>query len=155
DGRDSEARRIFRNANGGLAGWSFLLGALSVTVTLLTIVWTYRSARNARALGRTGARLGPGWAIACWFIPLASWVLVYIIVSDLWRSSEPDIGRGTTWRQLPGPTVVRLWTGSRVGGSVLTLGAMTLAVSGVTGEPATRVLLVLAAAISLATSLLT
>ena len=54
------------------------------------ILWAWRSAHNARALGRTGARLAPGWAIGAWFIPIANFVLVYILFSDLWRSSDPE-----------------------------------------------------------------
>ena len=53
-------------------------------------IWSWRSGHNARALRRTGERESPaarrvlgGSCRSC------RWVLPYLVVSDLWRSSEP------------------------------------------------------------------
>jgi hypothetical protein len=143
DGRNETAQRIFDANPGESSGWSSFAGAVGITALVLLIVWTWRSAHNARALGRTGARLSPGWAIGSWFIPLANFVLVYVLVSDLWRSSDPRSERGDAWRRLPGSPLVRLWIVAYVGGVALLLGAVGLAVTGVTGVATTRTLLTL------------
>jgi hypothetical protein len=127
---------------------------VGITALVLLILWTWRSAHNARALGRTGARLSPGWAIGAWFIPLANFVLVYLMVSDLWRSSDPDSERGDEWRRLPGSPLVRLWIVAYVGGVVLLFGAVALAVAGVTGVSTTRTLLVIAGVVAAVGTLL-
>jgi hypothetical protein len=153
DGHDQTAQRIYNDSSPGTNGWSFAFSVLTTATLVLVIVWTWRSAHNARALGRTGARLAPVWAILGWIIPLASFVLPYLVVSDLWRSSEPDAARGDGWRSFPGASVVRLWWVAHVAGSILTFGTMGLAISGVTGESETRSLLVAAAVVGAAASL--
>jgi Domain of unknown function (DUF4328)/Protein of unknown function (DUF2510) len=141
DGRNATAQRIFDDNPTASGGWSSVAGMLGIATLVLLIVWTWRSAHNARALGRTGARLAPGWAIGAWFVPLANVVLVYILVSDLWRSSDPDVAPGEGWRGLPGSALVRLWVVAYTGGVVLLFAAIGLAVTGVTGVETTRALL--------------
>jgi hypothetical protein len=137
DGHDQEASRIYRSANTGTNSWS-LVGVVTTAVLVVSIIWMWRSAHNSRALGRTGARLAPGWAIASWFIPLGNFVLPYLLYSDLWRSSDPATSRGDGWRALPGATVVRVFWAAHVLSSVLVFGATGLAISGTIGESATR-----------------
>jgi Domain of unknown function (DUF4328)/Protein of unknown function (DUF2510) len=115
DHRDRAAQHLIDHAFDGTPRvWTQLSNVVSLAVLVLLIVWTYRSATNAQALGRNGARLGPLWAIFGWFIPLASFVLPYIVIQDLWRSSDPDAPRGDGWRTLPGSTLVRGWWALRV-----------------------------------------
>jgi hypothetical protein len=154
DGRNHTAQRIFDENPSQSSGWTSFAGAIGIAALVLLIVWAWRSAHNARALGRTGARLGPGWAIGAWFIPLANFVLVYLVISDLWRSSDPDSGRGDGWRHLPGSALVRLWIAAYVGGVVLLFTTMALAVTGVTGVETTRALLVIAGVVGVAGTLL-
>jgi hypothetical protein len=141
DGHNSTAQRILDDNPTQTSGWSSFAGILGVAALVLLIVWTWRSAHNARALGRGGARLSPGWAIGAWFIPLANFVLVYVLVSDLWRSSDPASEPGDGWRRLPGSPLVRIWIVAYTGGVVLLFAAMGLAVAGVTGVETTRSLL--------------
>ena len=154
DGRNETARRIFRDNPGQSSGWTTLAGAVAIAVLVLRILWAWRSAHNARALGRTGARLAPGWAIGAWFIPIANFVLVYILFSDLWRSSDPESERGDGWRRLPGSPLVRLWIVGYVGGFVLFFSAIGLAVGGVTGVSTTRTLLVIGGVVGAAGTVL-
>jgi len=144
DGRDEQAQQLFDRAQQDGSAWGSVRTMLSLATIVLLIIWAWRSAHNARALGRSGARLGPGWAIGAWFIPVANFVLVYLVFSDLWRSSDHAAARGDAWRRLPGSALVRVWVVCYVGGVVLTFGAVALAVTGVTDEPATRALLVAA-----------
>jgi Domain of unknown function (DUF4328)/Protein of unknown function (DUF2510) len=107
---DKRAQLLLDHAFDGSARlFDQLVTLVSLAVLVLLVVWTYRSATNAQALGRNGARLGPLWAIFGWFIPLASFVLPYIVIQDLWRSSDADAPRGEGWRSLPGSTLVRSW----------------------------------------------
>ena len=147
DGRDHEASTIYRQANEGFNPWS-VISLVGTAALVLLIVWMWRSAHNARALGRTGARLSPGWAIAAWFIPLASYVLLYLLYSDLWRSSDPDAPRGDAWRAQPGSALVRTFWTLHVVGALCALGALPLGVTGVIGESTIRALLVTGGAVN-------
>lgn len=153
DGRNHEASRIYRNANEGFNPLS-LLGVVGTAALVLLIVWMWRSSHNARALGRTDARLSPGWAIGSWFIPLANYVLLYLLYSDLWRSSDPGSERGGGWRAGPGSPLVRTFWSLHVAGSLLGFAALPLAVFGAFGESATRAVLITGAALNAAGALL-
>lgn len=130
DGRTHEAERIMASVNDSQSSISSLVNILAVVVTVLLIVWAWRSAKNARALGRTGERISPTLGIFGWFIPLASWVIPYLLVSDLWRSSDPTSDRGTGWRSLPATVVLRAWWVCFAGGQILLVATITLAVTG-------------------------
>lgn len=80
----------------------FQLLALIPTI-VLWLIWQYRHAKNAQALGARG--LGPGWAIGGWFIPVANLVLGPLQLSQSAKASDPDAppGQGTL------PAVVVLW----------------------------------------------
>ncbi len=144
DGRNDAAQRIIDRNQAEASPWSSVLTFVAVAALVLHIIWAWRSAHNARALGRTGARLGPGWAIGAWFIPVANFVLVYLVFSDLWRSSDPDTEPGDGWRRLPGSPLVRLWTVAYIGGIAILFVTMGLAVGGATGVETTRLLLAVA-----------
>jgi hypothetical protein len=154
DGHDEAARRILDHNQSQSSPWASIVSVVGIAALVLHIVWAWRSAHNARALGRVGARLSPGWAIGAWFIPLANFVLVYIVFSDLWRSSDPDSEPGDAWRTLPGSPLVRLWTVAYIGGLALLLTAMGLAVGGVTDVETTRSLLAVAGVVGAVGTLL-
>jgi hypothetical protein len=148
DGRNDAAQRILDRNQAEASPWGSVLTFVAVAALVLHIIWTWRSAHNARALGRTGARLSPGWAIGAWFVPLGNFVLVYLVYSDLWRSSDPGTERGDEWRRLPGSALVRLWTVAYIGGLAILLTTIGLAVGGVTGVETTRLLLAVAGVVS-------
>lgn len=144
DGRNETAQRIFDHNQADASPWGSILSLVTIAALVLHIIWAWRSAHNARALGRTGARLGPGWAIGAWFVPFANFILVYLVFSDLWRSSDPGTERGDGWRRLPGSVLVRLWTAAYIGGIAIMFVAAGLAIGGVTGVQTTRLLLTIA-----------
>jgi len=143
DGHTAAGRAWFDKA--GSSGQSGPLGAVTnlvtITVLVLMVVWTYRSAVNARALGRRGERLAPLWAIFGWFIPLASWVLPYLLIQDLWRSSDVAAPRGDGWRALPASGLVRGWWIVRLAGQLLSYGALGLGISGAWSETTVKAVL--------------
>lgn len=155
DERNERARTLVAHAYDGTnRGWVQVAGYASAAASILLVVWAWRSAHNARALGRTGARLAPVWAVVGWLIPLAAFVLPYIVISDLWRSSDPEAPRGDGWRRLPGSAMVLTWWSVRVAGSVAVFGAMGLAVSGTWTASTTDTVLAAGHALSAAGSVL-
>jgi hypothetical protein len=71
----------------------------TIVIAVLFIVWMWRAAKNNEALGRDHPRLGSGWAIGGWFIPLANLVIPVLVMQDLWRGSTAEIPRGDMrWR---------------------------------------------------------
>lgn len=88
---------------------------LSVAVLVLApcfIVWLWRAAKNQQALGRKPERLGSGWAIGGWFIPLANFVIPVLVVQDLWRGSDVAIAaRDPRWRIADRSWLVGWWWG--------------------------------------------
>ncbi len=156
DGRDATARRLFDHVSDGTnQATTQLMSYVLLVSTVLLIVWSWRSAHNARALGRVGARLSPGWAIAGWLIPVASFVLPYIVVSDLWRSSAPDAPRGDVWRRAPASPLLLVWWVAYAGAQITVAGAIVLAVTGTTDHSQSDTLLAVSHAIGLVAALLT
>jgi hypothetical protein len=88
-----------------------LLGMLELTLGLAAgialLVWVYRASRNARALGAEGMTYSPGWSVGWFFVPLASLVVPYRVLRELWKASTP--GAGAPWRQAPVSTVLGAW----------------------------------------------
>ncbi|MFO7592312.1 MAG: DUF4328 domain-containing protein [Acidimicrobiia bacterium] len=124
DGADFRARA--RDADEFVASTDLALGLTVLVVAPVFVTWMWRAAKNQQALGRAPERLGPGWAIGGWFIPLANLVIPVLIVQDLWRGSSVSIARGDPrWRIADRSWLVGGWWG-------LFLGAL-LAIS---GEPA-------------------
>lgn len=61
-------------ADAAVMGSNITIFALYVPIAVVFIAWQYRHAKNAQVLS-SDAGLGPGWAIAGWFIPVANLVL--------------------------------------------------------------------------------
>jgi Domain of unknown function (DUF4328) len=84
-----------------------ILALVSLAILVLIIIWMWRAAKNNEALGRLQPRLGPGWSIGGWFIPLANLVIPVLILQDLWRGADPAIARGDPgWRTARGSGLV-------------------------------------------------
>jgi hypothetical protein len=81
--------------------------AIFVALIVLTMVWMFRLAKNAKAMNRIGTWT-PGWAIGSWFVPpFALYVLPYLMFRDLWKASEPE--SGYDWRRNPIAPIVHVW----------------------------------------------
>jgi hypothetical protein len=89
---------------------AFALVALAIIPCF--IVWCWRAAKNQDVLGRTPQRLGSGFAIGSWFIPLANFVLPVLVIQDLWRGSDASIPRDDPrWRIADRSWLVGWWWG--------------------------------------------
>jgi hypothetical protein len=65
---------------------------LAVIVLLVAgvvfLCWLYRARVNAEMLAGHPQRLGRGWTIGAWFVPLGNVVLPPMVVADIWRASS-------------------------------------------------------------------
>jgi hypothetical protein len=99
------------------------VGALpGLALIVVFIIWQWRSAKNAVALGTIRMRYSPGWSIGGWFIPFANLVIPVRVVQDLWQSGDPDAHDGTDWQQLPRSRLVGWWWAAFLAGYVLDIG---------------------------------
>lgn len=155
DGHQREADRLISQVNDSGSSMVSLVNSLALVMTVLLVLWAWRSATNARALGRTGERISPVLGIFGWIVPVACWVLPYLVVQDLWRSSDPESQRGTEWRSLPGAVLVRAWWLCFAGGQVLLAFAIGLAVTGQSDVARTDTLLTAAHAVTAIGAVLT
>jgi hypothetical protein len=80
---------------------------LFVAIVVVFIVWQFRHARNARLLG-SRRKLGPGWAIGGWFIPLANTVLPAMQMFGASKHSDND-GVGIRYEGGRGAPIVVWW----------------------------------------------
>ena len=88
-------------------GGAFLFVILAfLACGILWMIWQYRHAKNAVALGQQGG-LGPGWAIGGWFVPLGNFVLPQLQLTQAAKASDPDAppGAGRV------PPIVMIWWG--------------------------------------------
>ncbi len=73
------------------------LGSIAVVVCgVLFIIWGYRAAKTARAVGLHG-QWGPGWFIGAWFIPIANLVIPYLCVKSLLPHGHPGVRTIQRW----------------------------------------------------------
>ncbi|WDG33491.1 DUF4328 domain-containing protein [Streptomyces sp. CA-278952] len=90
---------------------------------VLFIIWFHRTRRNAEVFESGVQRMGPGWAVGGWFVPVANLWFPYRVASGIWEASvrlHPDGG----WRTVP-KTVLNLWWG----GWIVSVLASRIAVS--------------------------
>lgn len=82
---------------------SFLL-PINLGVVIVSVIWLHRVASNTSPLSGE-RRWGDGWAIGAWFIPLANWVLPYLVVKELWQHNSPKSKAGRE----PVPALFTVW----------------------------------------------
>ena len=103
-----------------------VMGLTVLVVAPVFLAWLWRTAKNQQALGRRPERLGSGWAIGGWFVPLANLAIPVLVVQDLWRGSSTTIERDDPrWRIADRSWLVGWWWG-----------LFLVALLGISGEPA-------------------
>jgi hypothetical protein len=101
-----------RDADAFVRVMDVLLGIVVLAIVPCFIVWCFRAAKNQEALARQPERLGAGWAIAGWFIPLANLVIPVLVIQDLWRGADARIERGDPrWRIADRSWLIGWWWG--------------------------------------------
>jgi hypothetical protein len=89
---------------------SLLLGLLSAAALVAALIWQYRAATAARAMGLPAVR-SPGWGVAFWFIPIVSYWMPYQALRDCLAPDDPNRAH-----------ILRFWLfhmGTHVGGLVV------------------------------------
>jgi hypothetical protein len=81
------------DADDARAGFLGLFYLALVGTGIVFVIWQYRHSRNAQSLAGPGG-LGPAWAIAGWFVPIASLVLPGIEVYQSSQASSPPVPGG-------------------------------------------------------------
>jgi len=112
----------------GSIGGATVLGILNLVFYLVLlgagipfIAWFYRAYRNLPLLD-VKSRFSPGWAIACWLIPFANWVLPGVIGDEIWRAGRPP-GRPP---RADGLNLARVWWGVYIGMGLLVIPLLIL-----------------------------
>ncbi|MEU0161386.1 DUF4328 domain-containing protein [Streptomyces sp. NPDC006261] len=63
------------------------------TVLLITgilfILWFHRARRNAEVFDLGAQKMGPGWAVGSWFVPVANLWFPYRVADGIWTGSAP------------------------------------------------------------------
>lgn len=88
-----------------LPGWFSLLGLVSVASFVVFLVWQYRAATAARALGRPATR-SPGWGVGSWFVPVVNLWMPFQALRDCLPSGHPR--RRLPWVLLAAGVVIYL-----------------------------------------------
>jgi hypothetical protein len=88
-------------------------GALFLGTAVAFIMWFSRAYENIGRLGAGPLRYRKGWAIGAWFVPILNLFRPKQIANDIWRGSDPDMGRlpdASDWRDGPIPGLLfGLW----------------------------------------------
>jgi hypothetical protein len=93
----------------GFVGMSFISGAASIAVVVLSIIWLFRIAKNHRSLQRS-TTWGPAWAIAGWVVPPLLFVIPTLMLREQWQAAEPSSPPGDqSWRASRPPALVWVW----------------------------------------------
>ncbi|WP_267244328.1 protein kinase domain-containing protein [Streptomyces sp. PR69] len=120
-----ELATMAESASGGSAksfqeriqGWedtsAWLLTGLGLTFIAAMVLWLcwFRRVRiNAEVFAPAGHRLGRGWAIGSWFIPIAHLWIPKQISNDIWKASAPPSSPGRRRRAAGAPRgVLHAW----------------------------------------------
>jgi hypothetical protein len=109
-----------------------VVGALQFVVlivaAILFLIWIYRAHKNLGALGASGLKYSPNWAVGGWFIPIMNLWRPYQVTVEISKASDPDHyePEGQAWQTAPTPPLVKFWwalwiIGGFIGGILLRL----------------------------------
>jgi hypothetical protein len=92
-----------------------------IPAVVLFCVWINRACRNGAALGASGLRYTPRWAVGWWFIPFANLVQPLRVVNEIWRASEPTVGStdDAARSRMPLHTLLPIWWATWIGGNLI------------------------------------
>jgi hypothetical protein len=94
---DPDGSGSFGGADFGLFSLASQAASLvAIACVVFLCLWTHRATKNARGLG-LATTFSPGMAVAAWFIPLANFVLPYLVVRDLFPDGHPARRRVAIW----------------------------------------------------------
>ncbi|MER7802529.1 DUF4328 domain-containing protein [Streptomyces parvulus] len=77
-------------ADYAMAGSVVLYGVALLATAVVFIVWFHRLRQNAEIFAPGALSRSPGWAIACWFIPIANLWIPRGIAADILWAAQPE-----------------------------------------------------------------
>jgi hypothetical protein len=86
-----------------------LLYSGAILVAIPWLIWEGRSQANLKAFG-LHLQYSPGWSVGWWFFPFANLVMPLLVMTELWRGSDPTSSSGDWGRRPLGP-LPGLWWG--------------------------------------------
>jgi hypothetical protein len=81
--------------------FAWALTALGALEMIAMLAWSWRAAKNVRALGKRGLRFTPFTTVAWWFIPFANFYMPYRAIREAWLASGDE--------KRPPPTLLAWW----------------------------------------------
>lgn len=70
-------------------------GAVFVATAVVFIIWFHRTRRNAEVFDPGAQKMGPGWSVGGWFVPVANLWFPYRVADGVWAGSvAPGPGGG-------------------------------------------------------------
>jgi hypothetical protein len=79
--------------------------ALIVATVIVFARWIYILNDNKRRLGASGLGVTPGWAVGCFFVPIANLLIPYLATKELWQvSANPQ-----QWQNQRSSALVPWW----------------------------------------------
>ena len=90
-----------------------LTGTLKTLIHVVSIVvffcWLYRVHRNLFTFGYRHIDNSTGWAIGCWFVPIAHLFVPCMVLLEVWRKSDPAHLAAAAGRVRRSAAVVGFW----------------------------------------------
>ena len=92
---------------------SYVLWALlAIAIFVLLIVWSFRAHKATDTLGPGPRSWSRGWTVGAWFIPLANYILVPMVLSEVHKIAHASRIGGSVepgWRHRTAPGGLILW----------------------------------------------
>ena len=148
EGVGASVREIEEQIAGAFALLSFV-GFYPVPAAIAWLLWQYRAHQNLAVSGVTELRYTPGWAVAWWFVPGATFFMPYFTVRELWKASDPN-ATGADWKRVRRTHLLPLWWGTWLGSFVLLIVAAAIGREGDVSRLMTQSGLGIASAVTVA-----
>ncbi|MGY1451830.1 DUF4328 domain-containing protein [Streptomyces sp. SS8] len=111
-----EARLSWYGSGGALESAESLYSAAGVVQVAALVaagipflMWFHRSRLNAQTFDAASQRMGAGWAVGGWFVPVVNLWFPKKIANDIWDASTPPGPDGTVRERLPGGLLNCWW----------------------------------------------
>jgi hypothetical protein len=119
---DFNKAQDFADLEDALSGIRALASLLVLALVILLIIWLFQLTRSVGRHGAPERRWSPGWAVGGWFIPLANFVIPWLIFREGEKIAVAAAsGRTNEWAKAPVRFTSNLWWISVVLGEVLLL----------------------------------
>ena len=91
----TEAATTSNDTRQAIIGLLYYISYIGLIVAFL--MWIFRASKNLSALGASNQKISPRWAVAWWFIPIASLWVPYKVTKEIWVESHPERHRAPAW----------------------------------------------------------